>query len=154
MAGTSSRRASWSVTSERGGRMNQLIYVTQEALFLVLIASAPPILLSLLVGFLISVFQATTQIQAQTLTFAPKVVVVFGVLALTGSWIGAQLLRFTSRPFDPFPALIHCTPPISSARSWPRRTSPSSSSRWRWSSRGPWSSSSLPSWVASRCRGR
>ncbi|HLT29789.1 MAG TPA: flagellar biosynthesis protein FliQ [Myxococcaceae bacterium] len=86
--------------------MNQLIYVTQEALFLVLIASAPPILLSLLVGFLISVFQATTQIQEQTLTFAPKVVVVFGVLALTGSWIGAQLLRFTFRLFDQFPALI------------------------------------------------
>lgn len=86
--------------------MNQLIYVTQEALFLVLIASAPPILLSLLVGFMISVFQATTQIQEQTLTFAPKVVVVFGVLALTGSWIGAQLLRFTFRLFDQFPALI------------------------------------------------
>jgi flagellar biosynthetic protein FliQ len=86
--------------------MNQLIYVTQEALFLVLIASAPPILLSLLVGFLISVFQATTQIQEQTLTFAPKVVVVFGVLALTGSWIGSQLLRFTFRLFDQFPALI------------------------------------------------
>lgn len=86
--------------------MNQLIYVTQEALFLVLIASAPPILLSLLVGFMISVFQATTQIQEQTLTFAPKVVVVFGVLALTGSWIGSQLLRFTFRLFDQFPALI------------------------------------------------
>lgn len=86
--------------------MEKLIYVTQEALFLVLIASAPPILLSLLVGFMISVFQATTQIQEQTLTFAPKVVVVFGVLALTGSWIGSQLLRFTYRLFDQFPALI------------------------------------------------
>ncbi len=86
--------------------MNQLVYVTQEALFLVLIASAPPILLSLIVGFLISVFQATTQIQEQTLTFAPKVVVVFGVLALMGSWIGSQLLRFTFRLFDQFPYLI------------------------------------------------
>ena len=86
--------------------MNQLVYVTQEALFLVLIASAPPILLSLIVGFLISVFQATTQIQEQTLTFAPKVVVVFGVLAMMGSWIGAQLLNFTFRLFDQFPYLI------------------------------------------------
>lgn len=86
--------------------MNQLVYVTQEALFLVLIASAPPILLSLIVGFLISVFQATTQIQEQTLTFAPKVVVVFGVLAMMGSWIGSQLLRFTFRLFDQFPYLI------------------------------------------------
>lgn len=52
--------------------MNQLTFITQEALFLVLVVSAPPVLMSLLVGFLISLFQATTQIQEQTLTFAPK----------------------------------------------------------------------------------
>ena len=86
--------------------MNQLVYITQEALYLVLIVSAPPILLSLIVGFLISVFQATTQIQEQTLTFAPKVVVVFGVLAMLGSWMGSQLWRFTYRLFDQFPYLI------------------------------------------------
>jgi flagellar biosynthetic protein FliQ len=86
--------------------MNQLVYVTQEALYLVLIASAPPIILSLLVGFLIAVFQATTQIQEQTLTFAPKMVVVFGVLALAGPWIGGQLFRFTHHLFDRFPYLI------------------------------------------------
>ena len=48
-------------------------------------------------------FQATTQIQEQTLTFAPKVVIVFGVLALPGSWIGTQLMRFTFHVFDRFP---------------------------------------------------
>jgi len=86
--------------------MNQLTFITQEALFLVLVASAPPVLMSLLVGFIISLFQATTQIQEQTLTFAPKVVAVFGVLALAGPWIGSQLLRFTFHVFDRFPALI------------------------------------------------
>lgn len=86
--------------------MNQLTFITQEALFLVLVASAPPVLMSLLVGFIISLFQATTQIQEQTLTFAPKVVAVFGVLALAGPWIGSQLLRFTYHVFDRFPALI------------------------------------------------
>jgi flagellar biosynthetic protein FliQ len=86
--------------------MNQLTSITQEALFLVLVVSAPPVLTSLLVGFIISLFQATTQIQEQTLTFAPKVVIVFGVLALTGPWIGSQLLRFTFHVFDRFPALI------------------------------------------------
>ncbi|MBZ4417172.1 flagellar biosynthesis protein FliQ [Myxococcus sp. RHSTA-1-4] len=86
--------------------MNQLTFITQEALFLVLVVSAPPVLTSLLVGFLISLFQATTQIQEQTLTFAPKVVIVFGVLALTGPWIGSQLVRFTFHVFDRFPALI------------------------------------------------
>lgn len=86
--------------------MDSLAGIVQQALYLVLIASAPPIVLSLIVGFIISVFQAATQIQEQTLTFAPKVVVVFGVLALTGAWIGSQLLRFTFHVFDRFPELI------------------------------------------------
>lgn len=86
--------------------MNQLTFITQEALFLVLVVSAPPVLTSLLVGFIISLFQATTQIQEQTLTFAPKVIIVFGVLAMTGPWIGSQLVRFTFHVFDRFPALI------------------------------------------------
>ena len=87
--------------------MHQLTFIVQQALFLVLVASAPPVLMSLVVGFLISVFQATTQIQEQTLSFAPKVVIVFGVLALAGSWIGTQLMRFTFHVFDRFPYLIH-----------------------------------------------
>lgn len=86
--------------------MHQLTYVVQQMLMLVLIASGPPIILSLVVGFLVSVFQATTQIQEQTLTFAPKVVVIFGVLGLAGPWIGATILRFTFNIFDRFPALI------------------------------------------------
>ncbi len=86
--------------------MHQLTAITQQALFLVLIASAPPVIISLIVGFLISVFQATTQIQEQTLTFAPKVVVVFMVLAMTGPWIGHQLVAFTFQVFDRFPAMI------------------------------------------------
>ena len=87
--------------------MHELTFIVQQALFLVLVASAPPVLMSLVVGFVISVFQATTQIQEQTLSFAPKVVIVFGVLALAGSWIGTQLLRFTFHVFDRFPYLIH-----------------------------------------------
>ena len=86
--------------------MHQILYITQEALYLVLVASAPPIVMSLVVGFIISVFQATTQIQEQTLTFAPKVIIVFGVLALAGSWIGSQLVRFTFHVFDRFPEMI------------------------------------------------
>ena len=86
--------------------MQQITYITQEALFLVLICSGPPVMMSLLVGFMVSVFQATTQIQEQTLSFAPKVVVVFGVLGLSGAWIGAQLMRFTFHIFDRFPTML------------------------------------------------
>lgn len=80
--------------------------IAREALFMVLIASAPPIVISLLVGFLISLFQATTQIQEQTLTFAPKILIVFGTLAVAGPWIGHQLLAFTYQLFDRFPAIV------------------------------------------------
>lgn len=80
--------------------------VTREALFLTLIASALPIALSLVVGLIISVFQAATQIQEQTLTFAPKIVIVFGVLAIAGPWIGRQLLSFAFNLFDRFPVLV------------------------------------------------
>ncbi|MGC4122561.1 MAG: flagellar biosynthesis protein FliQ [Myxococcales bacterium] len=80
--------------------------VTREALYLTLIASAPPIVISLIVGFIISLFQATTQIQEQTLTFAPKILIVFGVLGLTGPWIGHQLLTFTYHLFDRFPFMV------------------------------------------------
>ncbi len=86
--------------------MHELTSVVQQALLLVLISSGPPIVLSLIVGFAISVFQATTQIQEQTLSFAPKIVVVFGCLALAGPWIGTNLLRFTFHIFDRFPLMI------------------------------------------------
>ena len=80
--------------------------VTREALYLTLIASAPPIVVSLIVGFIISLFQATTQIQEQTLTFAPKILIVFGVLGIAGPWIGHQLLAFTFQLFDRFPFMV------------------------------------------------
>lgn len=86
--------------------MHNLTYVVQQALIMVLVASGPPIVMALIVGFIVSVFQATTHIQEQTLTFAPKLVVIFGVLGLAGPWIGATLLRFTFHIFDRFPALI------------------------------------------------
>lgn len=86
--------------------MHELTAIVQQALLLVLISSGPPIVLSLMVGFAVSVFQATTQIQEQTLSFAPKIVVVFGVLALAGPWIGTNLLRFTFHIFDRFPIII------------------------------------------------
>ena len=86
--------------------MHQLTFMTQEALFLVLVASGPPVLASLVVGFAIAVFQATTHIQENTLSFAPKVIVMFAVLALAGSWIGTQLSRFTFHLYDRFPYLL------------------------------------------------
>lgn len=86
--------------------MHQLTYVIQQALILVLVMSGPPIILALIIGFVVSVFQAATQIQEQTLSFAPKLVIIFGVLGLAGPWMGSTLMRFTFNIFDRFPALI------------------------------------------------
>ncbi len=80
--------------------------ITREALYLVLIASGLPVVISLIVGLVIAVFQAATQLQEQTLSFAPKLVVVFGVLAVAGPWIGHQLVAFALHLFDRFPAMV------------------------------------------------
>jgi flagellar biosynthetic protein FliQ len=86
--------------------MHELNSILQQSLYLVILVSAPPVLMALVVGVLVAVFQATTQLQEQTLSFAPKLVSVLGVLALAGPWIGSQLVRFTYHVFDQFPAII------------------------------------------------
>ena len=72
-----------------------IVRILREALLLVLLLSAAPMLASMIVGFLVSVFQATTQIQEQTLSYVPKLVAVFLTLAMLGPWILAQTLKFT-----------------------------------------------------------
>jgi flagellar biosynthetic protein FliQ len=72
-----------------------IIRIVREALVLILLISAAPMLASMLVGFVISVFQATTQIQEQTLSYVPKLVAVFLTLAILGPWMLAQTIRFS-----------------------------------------------------------
>ena len=72
-----------------------LLSLGREALLLMVLASLPPIGASLVVGFLMSLFQATTQLQESTLTVVPKLCAAVLALALAGPWIGGQLSRFT-----------------------------------------------------------
>jgi flagellar biosynthetic protein FliQ len=67
----------------------------REGLLLVLLVSAPPLLASLLVGVVVGMFQAATQIHDQTLVVVPKLAVVVLVLLALGPVLGAQLVRFT-----------------------------------------------------------
>lgn len=83
-----------------------ILQVAREGLYLVLIASAPPVLTSMFVGLIVSVVQATTQIQEQTLTFVPKLVAVMASLAIAGPWIGEQLVRFTRVVFEGIPLVM------------------------------------------------
>ena len=64
-----------------------------------LMIAAPLLLVGLLVGLIISIFQATTSIQEQTLTFVPKIAAILGALILFGPWIIMSMVRFTLRLF-------------------------------------------------------
>ena len=68
--------------------------------------SAPILLTALLVGFAISLFQAATQIQEQTLSFVPKLIAVAIALVVTGNWVLSELVTFTQHLFDTLPALL------------------------------------------------
>jgi flagellar biosynthetic protein FliQ len=83
-----------------------LARLSAETLYLVLLVSAPALLVSLVVGFGIGLLQAVTQVQEQTLSFVPKLVAVGLVLALGGGWMGAQLLRFTETLWSAIPDLV------------------------------------------------
>ncbi|MFD0587571.1 flagellar biosynthesis protein FliQ [Paenibacillus sp. GCM10027627] len=72
-----------------------IIGLAGEAVYTVLKASAPMLVLALVVGLIISVFQATTQIQEQTLAFVPKIVAVFLSIIIFGPWILNTVVDFT-----------------------------------------------------------
>ncbi len=77
-----------------------ILQIAREGLFLALIVSAPPVLTSMFIGLIVSIIQATTQIQEQTLTFVPKLIAVVLSLAISAPWIGSQLVRFTHLVFE------------------------------------------------------
>lgn len=83
------------------------IGIAKQAMFLSLILTSPPVIAAMLVGLVISIVQATTQIQEQTLTFVPKLFTVVAVLALGGSWMMALLISFTTSIFDNMTSYIH-----------------------------------------------
>lgn len=76
---------------------DMLLSLGREALLLMVLASLPPILASLVVGFGMSLLQATTQIQENTLSVVPKLCAAVLALVVAGPWIGDQLSRFTTQ---------------------------------------------------------
>ena len=75
---------------------SMVLYMAKEAVGAVLLVGGPILGISLLVGLLVSIFQAMTQIQEQTLTFIPKVVAVVAVLLVLGPWMLSVLTVYTS----------------------------------------------------------
>jgi len=73
-----------------------IIGLAGQALFTVLKVSAPMLVIGLVVGLLVSIFQATTQIQEQTLAFIPKIVAVFVAILVFGPWMLNTMVDFTT----------------------------------------------------------
>ena len=74
--------------------------ICRRAIQTILMCAAPMLIIALVVGLFVSVFQAATQINEQTLTFVPKIVAVFITLLVFGSWIIKIVLAFTVGLFD------------------------------------------------------
>jgi len=77
-----------------------VLSVVKDAISTAILVSAPILLVATLVGLIISIFQATTQIQEQTLTFVPKLVAVALMGLLMGSWMLHLMIDFTTRMFE------------------------------------------------------
>lgn len=83
-----------------------VVDVMRDALFLVLKTAAPPLIVSLVIGLIVSVFQTVTSIQEQTLTFVPKVVGIFLTLMLIGHWMLNEMTTFMEELWTNFSLYI------------------------------------------------
>lgn len=73
-----------------------------ESILLILIISGPPILFATVIGLFVAIFQAATQIQEQTLSFALKVVAVMGTVLVMGGWLAGFVFQFAKQIFNNF----------------------------------------------------
>ncbi len=79
-----------------------VLHLAREALALVLLLSAPPLLAALAVGLVTGVLQAATQVQEQTIGVVPRIAATLGALAVAAPWIGARAARFAAECLDLF----------------------------------------------------
>lgn len=83
-----------------------VLTLAQNAAMMALILAGPILLASLLIGSLISLIQAATQINEVTLTFIPKMVGILVILAILGSWMLQRLIIFTTNLFTSLPTFV------------------------------------------------
>ena len=82
-----------------------LVGLVRSAVYQVFIMTSPVLGAALIIGLIVAIFQATTSIQEQTLTFLPKMLVILAMLALLGGWMFASLRGYTLNLFDMIPKL-------------------------------------------------
>ena len=83
-----------------------ILDIARDALMTVIKVAAPPLIIGLSVGILVSIFQTVTSIQEPTLAFVPKILGVFVALLIFGSFMGSELVSFVQRLFSELPNLI------------------------------------------------
>ncbi len=86
--------------------IGQAVSIMRGGIFEILILSAPVLLVAMVVGLIISILQATTSIQEQTLTFVPKIAAIMLVLALLGGWMFSSLADYTRQLFGMIPDMV------------------------------------------------
>lgn len=81
------------------------VFIMRGGIFEILLLAAPVLLVAMVVGLIVSIFQATTSIQEQTLTFVPKIAAIMLVLALLGGWMFGNLAQYTRDLFALIPQM-------------------------------------------------
>ncbi len=84
----------------------QVFTLGQQGLYMLLLVAAPILIVVLLVGVVVSVFQAATQINEATLSFVPKVVAAVVTLAVAGPWMLTQLVDYIQRTLQMIPTVV------------------------------------------------
>ena len=87
--------------------IDNVIQIASRALYLIIKVSLPVLLVSLIVGLIISIFQTVTSIQEQTLTFVPKIICVFVALILLGNWMLTEMVDFMVELWNNFSLYVN-----------------------------------------------
>ena len=86
--------------------IDNVTMIVRTTVYTIIKCAAPMLLVSLAIGLAVSIFQTVTSIQAQTLTFVPKLLGIFGVLMLLGHWILNEIITFTEELWNGFSLYI------------------------------------------------
>lgn len=86
--------------------IDDIVQISSEALYTIVITSAPILIVSLVVGLIVSIFQTVTSIQEQTLTFVPKILAIFVALLILGHWMMNNMVEFMIRLWSDFTVYI------------------------------------------------
>lgn len=87
--------------------VDAVIEMMKDALYVIIKVSLPVLLVSMIIGLVISIFQTVTSIQEQTLTFVPKVIGIFLALMLLGNWMMTTLVEYTTQLWSTFSLYVH-----------------------------------------------